>query len=424
VAFVSPLGKVTCPHCSEQFHLSKAPHRLVGLSAPTAADQALEKHFGSPMPPMGQVDDSMVNGSIWRRLRRRFYLPAEPLDQRRICPHCHINLPNYMASGEVGSEVFAIVGARNSGKSNYFGVLLHQLRRRYGAEVGFEVMDVSTFTPSGPMASHDLYERRYGQYLYDPKAPRAVEQTRSAVTTAGKQDDPRIPLIYLLRFPRRPWHYLTRPFTPKVPVYLMIFDAAGEDMTDPQTMELYYRFIARATGLIFLIDPFEYRGIRAQLPPAVSQTITSPVNADPAIIVDRVVQVWQKRRRLRAAAQINVPTAFVLTKADLFRQVKGLVYDRSPLFREPRHEHGYDQAGGEELSRELEQCVRDWDSPELVQKASNNFRTYSFFAVSALGALPDQQTLKLSQPPTPMRIADPLLWLFWQRGYLPSTRRP
>jgi hypothetical protein len=193
-------------------------------------------------------------------------------------------------------------------------------------------------------------------------------------------------------------------------------------MGDQQVMELYYRFLCRATGIVFLIDPFEYPGIRVQLPPNVGQRLKA-VQADPAVVVDRMVGVFQKRGRFRADRKISVPAAFVLTKSDLFRDVPGLVYDRSPLFRDSRHQGGYDQAGGAELSRELEECVRTWDSAELVRKADNNFCTWSLFAVSALGAEPDPTTLKLTQPPAPSRIADPLLWLFWQRGYIPACRR-
>lgn len=422
MGLVSPLQKVTCPHCFERFHLSRAPHRLLGRGVPTEPDLAIAKHFGIPARPLNKVDYSPTEGSFWRRLGRRFYLPPEPSDARKICPGCHIFLPDKMASGEMSGEVFAIVGARSSGKSNYFGVLLRELRKKQGPSVGFELLDATTYSPSrGPISSSQLYDDRYGNALYHPTEPRAVGQTKSVLTTLGTDNDPRIPLIYLLRFPKRSWHILTRPFSNRIPVYLMIFDMAGEDTGDQQVMELYCRFLERATGIIFLIDPFEYTGIRKRLPAEIRQQF-KPVNADPAAVVDRVASVIRSRRHLSAGRPIPLPAAFVLTKSDLFEQIEGVVYKRSPISRESVHRRGYDQAGGEELSREVKQHIINWDSAELVDKARDNFQTNSFFAVSALGAAPDAATLRLQQELAPKRVADPLLWLFWQLSYIPATR--
>src|SRR4051812_4300095 len=124
---VSPFMRMTCPFCFKRFHLADAPHRKVGLGAPQEADAALGAFFEIPPPPMGKVIDP-PKLPWYARLWQRFAVPAEAADERKICPGCHVYVPDKIASGEVGSEVIAIVGARSSGKSNYFGVLLNLLR--------------------------------------------------------------------------------------------------------------------------------------------------------------------------------------------------------------------------------------------------------------------------------------------------------
>lgn len=416
--FVTPMSKVNCPHCFARFHLSMAPRRSIGRGAEVEPCSLVGKHFDSATPPeLPKLDKEGVPSTFWKRLTSQFYISPVPHDERSVCPSCGIYLPDKIASGELSSEVIAIVGARSAGKSNFFGVLLHDLRKRLSGQVGFEMVDALTYTPNkGPVSSSILYQERYGK-LYDMNDPRAVEQTRSATTEIGKDSDPRIPLIYQLRFKKHSWQHLTRPFAARVPVYLLVFDAAGEDT--PQTvLQQYYSFLQRATGILFLIDPFEYPGVRRQLPEAIQKKL-NPVGADPAWVVDQVLGTIRKDR---SEGKLNVPAGFVLTKSDLFQQIPDIVDSNSAIGRESVHRNGYDVVGGEDLSREVQQHIINWESRELVDKATDNFSDHSFFAVSALGANP-YADLRLKHPPQPCRVGDPLLWLFWKRGYIPAVKR-
>ena len=78
---------------------------------------------------------------------------------RKVCPNCHLPLPRKTANGEISSEVIAIIGARGSGKSNFFGVLLDALKRRYSHEVGFLIFDEETWSvrEHKAIASEKLY---------------------------------------------------------------------------------------------------------------------------------------------------------------------------------------------------------------------------------------------------------------------------
>lgn len=414
-----PWSKVYCPFCFEYFPLRRAPLRTVGSRAEKEPDHVVGKFFGTAPPKLGKVAEPPAEW--WRH----FFVPAESTEVRRLCPNCHILLPDKIANGEAGSEVIAVIGARSSGKSNYFGVLINHLRRRYCSEVGFDLIDGDTYGPSGRIATHDLYQGRYGKHLFGAR-PEAVPQTKPILgETVAVEQDPRIPLIYLLRFHKRWWHYATRPLAHRVPVYFMVYDAAGEDMSKQDSLEQYYRFIQRATSIIFLLDPFDYPGIRARLPESLRKLV-GPPQTEPTRVIDHVIRLYQTHGGVRASGKIHVPVAFALTKSDRFAKIASVIHQNSTLVRDSTHRNGFDRAGCEALSREIEQHIRDWDSPELISKVEHNFSTYQFFAVSALGSQPTAKSqgeiVHLEQPISPIRIADPLLWLLWLRGYIPEVR--
>jgi hypothetical protein len=379
---------------------------------PREGDVKLGAFLAIPAPHLGKVEP-LTGRSAAQRLLGCVFVPDDWKGQtRKVCPRCHLYLPHATASGLLGSEAVAIIGARSAGKSNYFGLLLQQLERRYTGEVGFTMFDQDTFSIKElrPISSRRLYRERYGKRLYEDETHKAIDQTRGAAVDRGI----RIPLIYRLEF-RKTWlQHLTRPFSRRLAMDLVIFDAAGEDMGDPETLERFYSYISAAAGIIFIIDPFQYPGLRSQLD-SVTQKRLPKVAEGPVGIVSRVVNLFESRGRVRPGHRINVPVAFAFTKSDLLR---GLLHPTSRVLRDSRHEGGFNRSDCEAVSQEVMECIRVYDSPHLVELAQHKFRSYSFFAVSALGQLPDDEMN--IEPPRPLRVADPLLWLLWKRGYIPA----
>jgi hypothetical protein len=388
---------------------------MVGPGAPTEPDTKIQTYFGmGGAPVLGKIAEPPKPLPWWRH----FYVPLAGRDERLVCPKDHIFLPENVANGQAAGEVIAVIGARASGKSNFFGVLLNSLRRQHVQHLKFDLIDADTYGPGGKLTTADLYNERYWKYLFDPNRPTVVPQTDRVKGQAVRAaEDPRIPLIYMFRFHKRSWHYVSRPFAHRIPVYFMIYDAAGEDMTNPDALDHFYKFIRRATGIIFLIDPFDYPGLRSQLQDDVRKQLKPP-QVSPVQVVDEVIKLYH-REGVRVSGRINTPVAFALTKSDLFAKTRGLLDKNSALLRDSSHPGGFDRGGCEELHREVVECIRQWDSAELVEKARNNFSHFQFFALSALGSQPKGS--ELIQSITPKRIADPLLWLLWIRGYIPEA---
>ncbi len=404
----APWSKVTCLYCFGRFHLSESPRRSIAAGQKGEPDAKVGEFFGIPAPSMGKVDDP--KRSLWQRMARRFAFPlSRDLDSHAVCPRCHLPLTQKTAVGELSSELFAIIGARSSGKSNYFGVLLHALERRFASEVGFTLYPENSFSVEEmkPVSSVRLYKKRYG-CLYEAE-PRAVEQTQGMEANL----DLRVPLIYRLSFPRRGLRRLTGRSSV---VDLALFDAAGEDLNDPTKVRQFYgRFLSRATGIIFLIDPSQFAGIRSRLSDEL-QARLPPIDHSPTEIVTEVLNVLMAKGLYQAGGKkVGMPVAFALSKCDI---LDGLIYAGSELRKDGSHAGGFDAEGCRRLSDEIVQWVREWDSPQLPDLAKDGFRDAAFFAVSALGALPDAK-MRIP-PPAYRRISDPLLWLLWKRGYIPA----
>lgn len=422
---ITPWSKALCPFCFTRFHLSAA-HLRYNLSEGNKEPDMKVAQFLSmnSAPQLGAVDMRGARTALGRLFRSVFVSNDHGGKTLRICPICHMNLPNATATGQLSSEIIAIIGARSSGKSNYFGVLLKNLETRYADEVDFTIYDQSTFSVNEmrPISSKLLYRQRYGNRLYGDSARMAVDQSRSA-----QQDvDLRIPLIYRLEFRKRWRHYLTDPFKRVKPMDLVIFDAAGEDLQDQVTVEQFCSYILSAAGIIFIIDPFQFEGIQNLLDPELRERYPK-FEIGPTDIVSRVIELFETRGRLAAGQQVPVPVAVAFSKSDGLKELMRpdrtkLVHPTSAINRDSQHDGGFNDDDSVRLSEEVIECVRQWEDPGLVKLITTKFKTYRFFAMSALGQLPEKNDLRINKV-SPLRIADPLLWLLWQRGYLPKARK-
>lgn len=417
--FLWPFSNVTCPFCFRQFHLSEAPSRVISRSGATEPDQEVADFLGIPAPGMDPVEEPPSD--FWSRLWRRFYVPVNreigSVIKRRICPHCHMALPTATANGQLASQIIAIVGSRASGKSNYFGVLLEMLESRYADEVGFAMWGQETFSARemARVSSNALFQQRYGQ-LFNQSQRRAIDQTQGGQANA----DVRIPLIYRLSFPKNSWWDYLNPFSELRAVDLVIFDAAGEDGEDLTAREQFWRYALRAAGIIFLVDPFGYATIRGRLAKDLQERLEreqSQLRAKPAHAIDSVLDSYTSFGLLGIGQKLDTPAAFVLTKSDM---LEGVLPDDSLVFKDPRHDRGFNETECRQVSEEIREFLRTHQCLDLISKADNAFSNTSFFGISALGALPEED-LGIREL-RPSRVADPLFWILQQLGHIRPMR--
>lgn len=416
MALVAPWSRTFCPFCCHRFHLSEAPRRR--RSGPRVPDKVVGDFYQTAAPDLEELIQVPRRG-FWGKLFRSVVVDNDwNGDAAKVCPHCHMFLPTAAATGRLTPKVLAIIGTRSAGKSNYFGVLIDSLLRRMSAEVGVHMIDQETFSLNlGRQTTSDAeYRRRYFNKLFDRTTPEALPPTQTART------DPtlRVPLIYRLGTSSAGWYARLRG---RHALDLVLFDAAGEDLRDddPRTLDQFYRFLQYAAGIIFLIDPTQVEGIRERLSPEVQAACELVTDDAPDRLISRVIQLFQRRAGLGPGGRIRPPVAFAFSKSDLLRPI----LDRnSRILRDCRHDGGFNEEDCRQVSDEVARCLTRWGEGRLVQLVRDTFGQSQFFALSALGQLPVPDSggrLRLTRSISPLRVADPLLWILWRCGYIPTA---
>lgn len=416
MAFINPLSKATCPFCFHSFHLSKAPKRLTDPNQPVMRDPKLGNFLGTPGPELGAIKEPSDFSIMEKIFGRVFVTDDWKSGHKKICPNCHMYLPHATASGQLNSKTIAIIGARSSGKSNYFGVLLHELENRYADEVGFTIYDQETYSlqHNKQISSKKLYKTRYGSRLYGNEEYFAINQNKSA----QQETDLRIPLIYRLEFPNPNNKKLFSFSKPVISMDLVIFDAAGEDLQDPEAIEKLCNYLLNSSGIIFLIDPLQFDLVRKKLEGTLTNSEKNKIDFDSSEMISRIINLFQSRGGLKLGGKIPVPTAFAFSKFDL---IEKLISPQSLLHKNNKHKRGFNLKNCRKISEEVLEFTINWENKKFANLVERKFETYCFFAFSALGQSPNPDSLQIERV-RPKNVADPLLWLLWKNGYISTMK--
>ena len=293
------------------------------------------------------------------------------------------------------SMSIALLGGRNSGKSNYIAILVNEIKRKMSGRFD-----------SSLMPCDDTTEARYKAYFYDPifKNHRALESTDS-----GRQD----PLLFTMDFYKKKFGGKTAIESLLLPLY----DTAGENMASDDKLASNVNYIKSAGGMIILLDPFEIEEIAVRLE---DNGIPGRVNATSMEeVLDRVEKILEGNDTGKI---IDIPVAIVLTKLDLLNDYTDLVPDDSVLRQESAHlDYGY---FSKREQKAVGTAVRDLligcDQTNNLFNKLRRFKNAEFFAVSSFGCDPTVGDLKSSMKP--LRVLDPLLWLLSINGYIDSGK--
>lgn len=314
----------------------------------------------------------------------------------RVCPECHSVLP---ANFTHKSPLFGIVGVRGSGKTVMLTVLNHELTtsvaRRFSANI--DAVGSSNLLTRLDTGWRTLQEPGGG-------LPGQTD-TYNATDT--------VPAVFewQLELPA------VGGFTRMVSTTFSFYDTSGEDLsTAERTREQHY--LAAANGLILLLDPFGFPENREQ---ALRKGIDPESLRDsPRQVLHNLTDLLRETERLRANKKIKRPLAVVLAKIDAFFPE---VDEQDPIRRPSSREPHFDDAESLSLHHHVESLVAQWGGSDVLTMLRLNYTTYRFFVASALGAEPDYRAGRVnSRGVLPHRVAEPLLWLMAERGFL-ETRR-
>jgi len=155
---------------------------------------------------------------------------------------CHFELTH--DAGLVDDKVIAIIGGRNTGKSHYIATLVHKLEHEVGSNFGWSLRMVGDPT-------RERFENDFRAPLFRRKT--VLQMTQSASIDAGVKT----PMVFRLSFDKG---------ARRGAINLSFFDTAGEDMKSLNAMSVETRYITRAAGIIFLLDPLQIAAVRERVP--------------------------------------------------------------------------------------------------------------------------------------------------------------
>lgn len=287
----------------------------------------------------------------------------------------------------------ALIGAKASGKSNYIGVLVNEIRKKM----------TSRFNCTLSLAASEESKEYYDDHYYNPlfKHGRVVDAT---------SQDEIPPLIFPLRFMD------SKNRITKVAA-LSFYDTAGENLDSTDQMLITNQYISNADGIILLLDPLQVPSIREKLQ---GKMPLPAQNTDVVEVLSRIVQNIRDVKNIRGT--IKTPLALAFTKIDALEQFD-VLRDDSPLRHESAHlERGvFVKTDFDNVGIEMEDLLDNWLDDELKQQMKN-FEKYALFGVSSLGGVPNGTKLA-NDSIKPRRVLDPLLWLLAENNYIKTAKK-
>jgi hypothetical protein len=304
------------------------------------------------------------------------------------CPHCKKKLKLGFLDNE--SLTFAIIGAKDVGKTHYFSALVYLLRKKIGPELNIllELADDNSIN-------------KYKNYM------KRIEDDKLVIseTLAGAND----PILFFLTFSGA-----DRKKNMKA-VSVSFFDTAGEDLNTETAMQKTNRYIARSDGLLLLMDPLQLNPVRKKL----GFEWLPPKEEDNANILNRVTSlVNELSGESDLTKKIPVPIAVAFNKFDALSNI--IASDSNPLTYNPDHSRGFDVGDFEAMSSDMRALLHNWDCGEITQIAETRYKARGFFAVSALGCNPHAENGEVTNF-APKRVADPFLWLLYYHGLIKAS---
>ncbi len=290
----------------------------------------------------------------------------------------------------------ALIGAKQSGKSNYIAVLVDTIKSKMSRSITCSLQFCDQQTS-------DNYKKMYYDPLYNNKT--AVNATDANVEFP--------PLLYTINF-----------FDPKKKkindsVTLSLYDTAGENFDNDESVASYNDYISNAKGIIILLDPLQVGPIREKLEGKVN---LPDKNSDSDEILTRIISAIRNKKKLKDNQIIDVPIALTFTKMDVLIQYA----DELNLPEILKHDSTHLDKGAfmADDFQSTDRAIRDLIDTYLtgnLEAQLRNFSHVAFFGVSSFGENP-ADGITLSQKPHPFRILDPLLWLLSLEKYIKTIK--
>jgi len=382
-----------CPYCFERFKRNGMAFRCANPTGrcPQEFDEAAARYEGLPaatLKPRAFIPPAEL--SWLGHVRRSAVCQCGYATRGRICPHCHHPWPN--GFDETDNIIIAVIGTKDVGKSHFLAVLINELTHRVGLEFKASLTAVDDATRT---RFRDVFEK----YLYR-------DRVIIPATAKGKAH----PLIYRLSFEDGLWFMKSQRV-----LTVVFFDTAGENFAESQILEAYNRYMAYASGLLFLLDPLQIPAVQDRLP---HRSDFPTERTSPLDVIGSTVEQITNTLGTGTDEKLKIPVAVTFSKLD---EIYSILPPDSPARRATLHPGYFDLNDFAQMNETMRRHVRDWVGPGLEQSLDHRFSDHGYFGVSALGGTPHNG--KLPDGVAPRRVEDPFLWLLYKLNVIKGKRR-
>jgi hypothetical protein len=151
---------LACPYCYNRFAEKDIVFRCTGQPSRggPGCEPEPDQHliswlsYAAPLPPAFNADGRRLRASCPR---------CRGESTHRLCPHCHSRLPVHF--GKVDARLIAMIGAKQSGKTVFMTVLIHELMHRVG-----RILDAAVV--GSVDETRRSFDRHYDHRLYDEQS--------------------------------------------------------------------------------------------------------------------------------------------------------------------------------------------------------------------------------------------------------------
>ncbi|MCL1845553.1 MAG: hypothetical protein FWF77_06595 [Defluviitaleaceae bacterium] len=388
--------EIVCLYCFRNFAHDRVMFRaLESLDAEgyfARHDDALDEYRARfHMDTAGEIPVALdpdefaeVNKGFHRGVLSSLRDDYDNVTTRRICPYCHNDIPQ--SAGFAPSTIISVVGASQSGKSVYLTSLIHTLK---------------TLTPRNfPIFCTPINNEMGRKFKFEYEDPLIEHGMLLDPTQKEKQQEP---FIFTFSFADE-----TKP-----EINIAFFDVAGEGMVDTAYMDIYAANIRNSGGILFLVDPLQFRSIGKKI--QLKNSLDYELSYDePADVLSGLVEDYIYKQ---GGGMSDIPTAVVLTKTDLLEPLMAdgeYVREGSSFFRNFTHRGLFNLNEFYDINDETEDFIAEID-PNFRNALKRRFADLGFFAVSALGTKPEGGRVASFAP---VRVDEPFLWLLHRLGYV------
>lgn len=397
-----------CPYCFEQHQLSEVQFRCSNNRCLDFDDIEMTKYENGnlKMPKKGKKTFTVPLTKASRTPHSADCPECNKTTHKVVCPSCHNVLPESTLLGR--DMIISVIGSRDTGKSHFVGVIIKELIDRISVKFGGAMMGFDD--------SMERYEQNFGRKLYH-------DLQKLDLTKSSEQDvnnGAYRPLIFTLNLKRKKLlGESIESFT------FVIFDTAGEDLNDEDTMNTVNKYICKSSGIIFLLDPMQIPEVTSQLEDSIVKRASSvewrqATRSDD--IMARVSRLIRNDKGLKSTEKIKIPVAAVFSKFDA---IESLVPPGCTVLETSPHcsKKGFDLSDSHNVHSEIEGLLRGWGADSFMAQLDVNYKSYSYFAVSALGLKNNPNQDRTIQRPRPHRIEDPLLWILKENKVIKTLRQ-